>query len=54
MLVGHMPHLPRLLTLLTTGRETPLLDYPLHGLVALERTNAPAGEIWAERWRLEN
>jgi len=48
MVVGHMPHLPRSLTLLTTGGESPLIDFPLHGMVALER----AGETWEERWRL--
>jgi phosphohistidine phosphatase len=48
MLVGHMPNLPRVLTLLLTGNESPLLDYPLHGVVALENV----GEKWVERWRL--
>jgi phosphohistidine phosphatase len=48
MLVSHMPYLPRLLTLLVTGRAAPLIDFPLHGLVALER----AGEAWTERFRL--
>src|SRR5262245_16789387 len=46
MLVGHMPQLPRLLTLLVSGNEAVLLDYPLHGLVALEQV----GERWEERW----
>jgi phosphohistidine phosphatase len=36
MLVGHLPHLPRLFTLLVTGREDPILDFPLHGLIAIE------------------
>jgi phosphohistidine phosphatase len=48
MLVGHMPYLPRLLTLLVTGGAAPLIEFPLHGLVALER----AGESWTERFRL--
>jgi phosphohistidine phosphatase len=48
MLVGHMPNLPRVLTLLVSGTDSPLLEYPLHGLVALE----PVGETWEERWRL--
>jgi phosphohistidine phosphatase len=48
MLVGHMPQLPRVLTLLVSGSEAVLLDYPLHGVVALEKT----GERWEERWRL--
>ena len=48
MLVGHMPSLPRLLTLLVTGDESSLLSFPLHGAIALE----PAGGRWIERWRL--
>ena len=48
MLVGHMPHLPRVLTLLTTGSELPLLGFPQHGAIALEAS----GEMWVERWRL--
>jgi len=48
MLVGHMPHMPRLLTLLVTGRDAPLLDFPLHGLVAIE----PAAGKYEERWRI--
>jgi phosphohistidine phosphatase len=48
MLVGHMPNLPRLLTLLVAGDESSLLSFPLHGAIALE----PAGELWVERWRL--
>ncbi|HEY7499844.1 MAG TPA: histidine phosphatase family protein [Vicinamibacterales bacterium] len=52
MLVGHMPNLPRLLTLLVTGREAPLLEFPLHGLVAIEIARGAAGEHYEERWRL--
>jgi phosphohistidine phosphatase len=49
MLVGHMPSLPRLLHLLVGGTsESPSSDFPLHGLVALERTDS----TWTERWRL--
>jgi phosphohistidine phosphatase len=48
MVVGHMPHLPRSLNLLISGAEHALIDFPLHGMVALER----AGEKWEERWRL--
>lgn len=47
MLVGHMPNLPRVLTLLVTGGESPLESFPLHGAVALE----PAAALWVERWR---
>ena len=48
MLVGHMPNLPRVLTLLLTGGESPAMDFPLHGLVALEQDE----DRWVERWRL--
>jgi len=48
MLVGHMPHLPRLLTLLVTGGEDPLLEFPPHGMIAIEIVGGK-GE---ERWRL--
>jgi phosphohistidine phosphatase len=50
MLVGHMPHLPRLLTWLVAGGDTPLLDFPLHGLVALQ----PSSGKFEERWRISN
>ena len=49
MLVGHMPHLPRLLTLLVTGGEGPLLEFPLHGLIAIEIDEDGRGR---EAWRL--
>src|SRR5262245_55172470 len=48
MLVGHMPHLPPLLTLLVTGSEDALLEFPQHGLIAIE---IAAGKA-EERWRL--
>jgi phosphohistidine phosphatase len=48
MLVGHMPSLPRILRMLVTGQEDAPLEFPLHGIVALE----PAGDLWSERWRL--
>lgn len=48
MLVGHMPSLPRILSLLVSGREDAPPAFPLHGLVALEQQNGQ----WAERWRL--
>ena len=47
MLVGHMPSLPRLLTVLVRGDEHELLPFPLHGLVALEAV----GALWREMWR---
>jgi len=45
MIVGHMPHLPRLRAHLL--RE-PVPDFPLHGMVALERER----DTWKERWIL--
>jgi phosphohistidine phosphatase len=48
LLVGHMPNLPRVLTVLTTGAEWPVVEFPLHGLIALE----PTGDSWLEQWRL--
>ena len=48
MLVGHMPSLPRIYGLLVSGDEDSLLDFPQHGLVALEAD----GDRWREAWRL--
>ena len=48
MLVGHMPQLPRLLTRLVAGEDTPLLDFPPHGMIAV----APSGGTFEERWRM--
>ena len=48
--VGHMPHIARLLRVLVAGDEDAWLDFPPHGMVALE----PAREgRWVERWRLD-
>jgi phosphohistidine phosphatase len=50
VLVGHMPHLPRLLRLLVAGGgDTAAADFPQHGCVALDAD----GELWKEMWRLE-
>ena len=47
MLVGHMPHVDRLLRRLLAGDEG-LPPFPVNGMVAVER-----GETgWVERWRL--
>jgi phosphohistidine phosphatase len=49
MLVGHMPHLPRLLRLLVAGdAAADTADFPLHGLVCVEKH----AHGWAECWRL--
>ena len=49
MLAGHFPHLPRLRLLLVSGASgSAALDFPLHGLVALEHQD----ERCVERWRI--
>jgi phosphohistidine phosphatase len=49
MVVGHMPHLPRLLCLLLAGDpDAPTIEFPANGVVCLEEQ---AG-VWAERWRI--
>jgi phosphohistidine phosphatase SixA len=46
MVVGHMPHLPRLLALLLAAPDsTP--EFPPHGVVALEAD----ADRWKEVWR---
>ena len=50
MLVGHFPHLPRLLArLLSADAEAGPAEFPLNGMVALEETEGR----WEERWRLK-
>jgi phosphohistidine phosphatase len=50
MMVGHFPHLPRLLAHLVSGDvNAPPAEFPVNGIVALERE----GEIWKELWRDE-
>ena len=51
LIAGHFPHLPRLVALLLTAREDRTVEFPPHGVVALE--SADAGETWREEWRLE-
>ena len=49
MLVGHFPHLPRLLARLSTGNaDADPVDFPLNGIVALDDDDGR----WKERWRL--
>jgi phosphohistidine phosphatase len=49
MLVGHMPHLARLLRLLVEGEGGEgNAAFPPHGVVAVERD----GGLWRERWRI--
>ena len=47
MLVGHMPHIARLLRRLI-GRVGEDVEFPPHGVVAVE----PDGDGWREAWRL--
>jgi len=51
LVAGHFPHLPRLLTLLLTGRSEPVATFPSHGLVAL--VSKDSGQSWSEEWRIE-
>ena len=49
MVVGHMPHLARLLALLTgRGADVAQTALPLHGIIALEAE----GDRWQERWSI--
>jgi phosphohistidine phosphatase len=49
MLIGHFPHMPRLLALLVAGNpEAAPADFPMHGIVALEELNGK----WIENWRM--
>jgi phosphohistidine phosphatase len=51
LVAGHMPHLPRLLHRLLTGRrDGGAVAFPLHGAVGLQRE----GERWVEAWREES
>jgi phosphohistidine phosphatase len=50
VLVGHMPHMPRLLRLLVTGdADAVTVTFPQHGCVALE----PHDDRWKELWRID-
>jgi phosphohistidine phosphatase len=48
MLVGHMPNLPRVLSLLTGRDGEAVSGFPEHGLVALTQS----GDRWVESFRL--
>jgi phosphohistidine phosphatase len=50
LVAGHFPHLPRLLTLLLTGRSEPVPAFPQHGLVTL--VSKDGGQTWSEEWRV--
>jgi phosphohistidine phosphatase len=49
VLVGHFPHLPRLLALLVKDNRA-AEHFPLHGCVLLESLDE--GQTWNELWRL--
>jgi len=49
LIVGHFPHLPRLLALLLGQPETAAPDFPMNGLVALV---GGEDQSWIEDWRL--
>lgn len=49
LIVGHFPHLPGLLALLLDIRDTAIVEFPSHGIVALETNDD--GDTWSELWR---
>ena len=52
MLVGHYPHMPNLLALLTAADPHASAPFPPHGIVALETNDE--GTTWRELWRVES
>lgn len=48
MVVGHMPHLALLFSLMIGGEAHTPAAFPLHGMIALE----PEGDRWKEAWRI--
>lgn len=50
LIAGHFPHLPGLLALLLDRHQGHVVEFPPHGIVALESTDD--GETWTELWRL--
>ena len=53
VIVGHMPHLARLMRLLVGGDVDAPLPFPPHGAVALEPSPERHERCWIERWRLD-
>ena len=49
MLVGHVPHIERLLCLLIARSAEGTTAFPVHGIVALQHI----GGQWVERWRIQ-
>jgi phosphohistidine phosphatase len=53
LVVGHFPHLPRLLSLLTNAPEEGAIDFPKHGVVALvNAASVDEDDRWNELWRI--
>jgi phosphohistidine phosphatase len=50
LIVGHFPHLARLLGVLVGQPEANAPEFPAHGLVALVSNDA--SHTWTEEWRL--
>jgi phosphohistidine phosphatase len=50
LLVGHFPHLPRLLALLLERSEAMAPEFPVHGVVAL--IGDGDATTWTEDWRM--
>jgi phosphohistidine phosphatase len=48
VVVGHLPNLPKLAQLMTTGVPGDAFDFPVHGAVAFEEQTGR----WAEQWRI--
>lgn len=53
VVVGHMPHLARLMRLMVAGDIDAALPFPPHGAVALEPAPGGQAQRWIERWRLD-
>ena len=54
VIVGHMPHLARLMRLLVAGDVDAPIPFPPHGAVALEPSTERHERCWIERWRLDD
>ena len=48
VVVGHFPHMPRVVQALKRDEGGGAFDFPLHGAIALEEVD----ERWVEQWRV--
>jgi phosphohistidine phosphatase len=48
VVVGHFPHLPRVVQALKRDAGASTIDFPVHGAIALEEVE----DGWVERWRV--